>query len=714
MGSTVWRASRPSSGSLLTALLAAHLTLGCGSGRVPAPIQNDSDAATDAAPPDSGADATPPDLGAPCVDDGQCDDGIACTIDRCDPVYLRCRHTPDDSLCFDAVYCDGLERCDRLLGCVEGEPISCSDNDTCTIDACVEETQTCVHAPRDADGDGDPDKNCGGGDCNDTNPAVSSLALEVCDNGVDDDCDGEIDEEDCAARAHDDCADALTIDAPGTYRMSTAGAERDHGSVCSDPGHVDVVAAIVTSELSDVDVLLRSSQPSALALAALCGDPSSELACDAAVPTQTGEHFARLWARSLPAGAHPLYLFSPSGQSHDLTVRFREASTAPSNETCGTAQLIAVGEPVTAQVVGVKKDVESRCSVAVGELVYRFTLPQPSDVRVFAFSLDGVGQPQLSLRREPCVGLGAELTCQTGPSPSLFARALPAGDYYVAVSATAPTEVDFVVEASLPSVPPEDESCESPPQLTLGVPQAVSMDDHTSDVELSCLTSGADAVYGLTLMAPSDLMLTQRVSAGDTGAVALLDAAQGEVCGAELACERGSSPVRLRRHALAAGDYQVVLKSARGAPVEVTALRRPAGVPSLVAFADTCEEAILIPPEGGFFQGNTANANADYAAGCDLGAQPAGGAADQMLRLVLPERRRVIFDMQGSGYQTLLNVRRGPDCPGTEVPRGCAAGYVPGRSYLDLELDAGEYFVQVDGYNRDSGPWYLDVFVAPP
>jgi hypothetical protein len=36
------------------------------------------------------------------------------------------------------------------------------------------------------------------------------------------------------------------------------------------------------------------------------------------------------------------------------------------------------------------------------------------------------------------------------------------------------------------------------------------------------------------------------------------------------------------------------------------------------------------------------------------------------------------------------------------------------RSYLDLDLPAGDYFVQVDGYAGAFGNWFLDVFVLPP
>lgn len=47
--------------------------------------------------------------------------------------------------------------------------------------------------PCDGDGDGDGVPECGGGDCDDADPARSSLAAEIC-NGVDDDCNGVIDD----------------------------------------------------------------------------------------------------------------------------------------------------------------------------------------------------------------------------------------------------------------------------------------------------------------------------------------------------------------------------------------------------------------------------------------------------------------------------------------------------------------------------------------
>jgi len=82
--------------------------------------------------------------GTPIVCDD--DDGIACTVATCDELRDVCFQNPDDSLCDDGVYCNGLEYCDSDLGCKLVIIPDCNDGIGCTVDICDEASRSCLHA----------------------------------------------------------------------------------------------------------------------------------------------------------------------------------------------------------------------------------------------------------------------------------------------------------------------------------------------------------------------------------------------------------------------------------------------------------------------------------------------------------------------------------------------------------------------------------------
>lgn len=358
-------------------------------------------------------------------------------------------------------------------------------------------------------------------------------------------------------------------------------------------------------------------------------------------------------------------------------------------------------------------DHETACSASVGDLVYEFSLDEPSDVHLYASSLDAFGQPLISLRSQDCQSIDDEITCrsQGGPQAHLFSRALPEGTYYVLASSLGPAAQSLLLELEPASEPPDTDDCVTAPEITPGASTTLEMAEHTDSIAPGCLPGAVDAALRLTLEEPSDVLVLQSFSEVDQTALGLTSDCDAPVA---LTCASAdASPLRLVAPSLEAGDYRVISESAQASSVRLSLFQRPTTKPVLVPFSDDCETAATIPETGGHFYGNTATLAANYDASCDYSRTEPPGAADQMLRLSLSEPRRVVFDMRGSEYDTLLVVRRADECPGTELNFACAPDLGEGDSFLDLELPSGDYFVQIDGFAGDSGLWQLEVFTAP-
>ncbi len=126
------------------------------------------------------------------------DDG--CNRGICNPVSGNCFATPltDGTLCDDGLFCNNGERC-QSGSCVDGAALDCSSlNDSCNDGVCDESSDACIQQDNgscvcdesiDIDFDGYGECN----DCDPTNGGVHPGATERC-NDIDDNCDGDIDE----------------------------------------------------------------------------------------------------------------------------------------------------------------------------------------------------------------------------------------------------------------------------------------------------------------------------------------------------------------------------------------------------------------------------------------------------------------------------------------------------------------------------------------
>jgi hypothetical protein len=121
-----------------------------------------------------------------------CDDGVECTADSCDIASGECVSTTVNGACADGDKCNGKEVCDAELGCLPGIAPECDDGLDCTTDSC-DPFEICINDPdHTVCSDGEP---CNGDEVCDLKIGCSEAILPPCDDGLDctiDVCDPEI------------------------------------------------------------------------------------------------------------------------------------------------------------------------------------------------------------------------------------------------------------------------------------------------------------------------------------------------------------------------------------------------------------------------------------------------------------------------------------------------------------------------------------------
>ncbi len=670
--------------------------------------------------------------GRACTRSAQCDDGVPCTMDYCS-ADGRCAHVPDPSTCDDGVYCNGLETCDVRRGCVRGAPLACDDNDGCTTDRCDETSHECQHAPRDFDRDGDPDIGCRsnrcpdggvegeedaglcwvGADCNDRDPRVSGTLPEICGDGIDNNCNGEVDAREtggCTRAPHDDCDDPLDVSAGGRFTVAMAGTAGDYPFRCA--GGTQARDAVMRLELTAPrDVVVAAQARSGFAVYLMvqsaCGSTaaSDTRACVYTYPATTWR------AHSLPAGEYFFVLGTsagPTGAASDVNVDVTLSDPTPvaANDTCaGATEVPPAGGTFRGDLIGVTDDVSTRCGGTTPDALYRITLTEPRDLTatVTGPTFDSV---TVSLV-DSCVRAPMTLRCESGTSPSITAHQLPAGTYHLAVEGRELPNYELSVTTSAPTPPPAGDSCSTALPLAVGTPARGTLSVFESDQPISCNSGAArDVVYRFEIAERLDVTVTARGGASDFLYVALQS-----TCG-DRATERGcryGAPARYTQRGLDPGTYYVIVRGPRTATYEVTLETRPSLAPMPVTGNETCMLAQEIPAGGGLYSGDTTAMAHEYTFPCATGS----AAGDAVFRYRVSSRSRVLFSMEGSSFDTVLWVTRADACPGTALPGVTCNDDGPGlglSSSLELTLDPGDYNVLVSGlYTGARGAYFLSV-----
>lgn len=108
-----------------------------------------------------------------------------------------CTDADNDTYFAEGASCGTAQDCDDSDPAVN--PGMAEDCATSVDDDCDGQVnEGCDPACPDADGDSYTDASCGGADCADSDPAINPEALEICGNGIDENCNGMSDDT-CAA-----------------------------------------------------------------------------------------------------------------------------------------------------------------------------------------------------------------------------------------------------------------------------------------------------------------------------------------------------------------------------------------------------------------------------------------------------------------------------------------------------------------------------------
>jgi hypothetical protein len=678
---------------------------------------------------DAAAELTPiPDGARLCVSDLDCDDQIACTRDLC-VLGRYCVSSADSSRCSDGVFCNGEEVCDPAMGCRDGTPERCADDDVCTVDACDEDNKRCRHDPRDFDGDGEADWHCAGGtDCDDFDPTTGSTASEICGDGVDNDCDDKVDEDDCVRSMHDRCEDALEVSSGGAFLVDLAGATPNYASSCSAPAARDVAFTFVLTEAKDVTVSVNgllsdgSDETASVSVRTDCSDITTEKKCSHGFPAQV-----RL--RALPPGRYFAIASSDVAARVVLSVSFDPPSEAPTNTTCEHPLDISAGGRFEGNFVDAGDDEQVACGFPGAEdLIYQFTLDEERDVELSAVSLSQ-GRMNLAVRSD-CHDPSTTLRCVSDAPARARLYQLPKGTYYVVLEGPQSREVDFGLDVAFvdPTPPPPGDGCGDPIDLALGTEVNATLANRQDFIDVQCRCSAsadqtkqtceqhlADAVYRVQIDHATDL----RVSL-DGGESLMVYAFRSscDLANTQLACGVGTVlDGRVRN--LQPGDYYMIFESAAPASqpanftVQLDPLPRTVPVP--VSGNDTCASAADIPADGGLFLGDTLTMQNDYQAVCGGGTQ----SADAAFKLDLMQRARVTATLEGSFDTVIYRYADDGDGPAScraKREASCNDDGTHGNtnSVLADVLDPGVYYYIVDGFNDDNqGSYLLDVTIVP-
>jgi len=344
-------------------------------------------------------------------------------------------------------------------------------------------------------------------------------------------------------------------------------------------------------------------------------------------------------------------------------------------------------------------------SGAPSDMVYAFTTTAPQDVRISAVS-DSGDTMSFSVQ-STCGASTSQVRCTRGRPATSTLHELPAGSWFIVVEGSSLREVDFTlnVEIAPPTPASVGDSCATAIPLVLGTNTLGTLADKEDDLSTTCSVFLKDAVYSYTLTERSNVSITV------DGGTSFMYQSVRTTCddsATKLRCTSGfPSAVRLLDQA--PGTYFVIVESSSGTGFNILVEASAPTPVTVVTGNENCTTAHPVTLAGGLFAGDTTTMLSDIGASCGGGA----GSNDAVFVLTLGAVTRVVASTEGSAFDTVLHLHQGTCTSGADVHCDDDGG-AGTSSRIDTSLNAGTWYIVVDGFGTGSaGAYLLDLQVGP-
>ncbi len=392
----------------------------------------------------------------------------------------------------------------------------------------------------------------------------------------------------------------------------------------------------------------------------------------------------------------------------DVTVTVNPPTLPPTNDTCATAQPLALvpGTPTTVNTntALAGDDTAGTCVSTTNsrEVVYTFTTTTAQDLHFVATGATGVN-PVLYLRSGACEG-GTQVACLNGTgsggTETLNLLNQPAGTYYLFVetAGTAAGAVELTANLLPATPPPSNESCASPETLALtpGTPlqftanTVQSTDDETGTCNST--TASREVVYAFTTTTAQDFHF---VATGATGVnPALYLRAAPCTGGTQLACVNATTNGGTETLTLGnqpAGTYYLVVETVGTAfgAVNVTMNLNPPTT------NDSCTAPAVLSLTPGTPTAFTADTR--FATHVETGSCNGTANSRELVYAFTTTAAQdvVVTATGGTGVNPVLYLRSAT-CDGTQLACVNATSTNATETLIAPDLPAGDYFLVVE------------------